>query len=164
VNDINKLKAAIANLESEAEKVKEFSGVLSSVSEARNAIGETKDALMVNAMEAKKFLNDSQASFNQLNTRLASSEERLGKIEQNQIQLRELITSLDILSPEDLAKLKSEMGLVVSESIASLKRHIEVVADKSQEKLTSKIKLIVVISVGSVIGIGTLYMKLVMGW
>ena len=164
MNDINKLKVAIANLESEAKKVKEFSGVLSAVGEARNEIGETKDALKVNAMEAKKFLTDSQASFNQLNARLASSEERLGKIEQNQIQLRELITSLDIVSPEDLAKLKSEMGLVVSESIASLKRHIEVVADKSQEKLISKIKLMVVISVGSVIGIGALYMKLVMGW
>ena len=163
VNDINKLKAAITNLKNQAEKVNEFSGVLHAVNEARIEIDETKDVLKENAKETKEFLNDSRSSFKQLNICVDYLEERLGKIEQNQIELRESINSLDIVYPEDLVKLKGEIGLVVTENIDSLKRHIEVITSQSKEKLSSKMTLIAFISVGSLIGIGTLYMKLVMG-
>lgn len=163
MSDVNKLKAVITNLENQAEKVTEFSGVLSAVNEARIQIDDTKNVLKDNAKESRQFLNESQSSFNQLNTRAASLEERLAKIEQNQIQLRESINSLDIVSPEDLVKLKGEIGLVVTENIDSLKRHIEVITSQSKEKLSSKMTLTAFISVGSLIGIGALYMKLVMG-
>jgi len=156
VNDINKLKAAITNLENQAEKVNEFSGVLHAVNEARIEIDETKDVLKENAKETKEFLNDSRLSFKQFNICVDYLEERLGKIEQNQIELRESINSLDIVSPEDLAKLKGEVGFVVTENIDSLKRHIEVITSQSKEKLSSRMTLIALISVGSIIGIGAL--------
>jgi chromosome segregation ATPase len=209
VNDVNKLKAAITNLENQAGKVKEFSGVLHAVNEARieidetkdvlkeNAndtkqflndsrssfdqlnicinsleerlgkieqnqiearieIDETKDVLKENAKDTKQFLNDSRSSFNQLNICVDYLEERLGKIEQNQIELRESINSLDIVSPEDLVKLKGEIGFVVTENMDGLKRHIEVITSQSKEKLSSRMTLIALISVGSIIGIGAL--------
>ena len=209
VNDVNKLKAAITNLENQAGKVKEFSGVLHAVNEARieidetkdvlkeNAndtkqflndsrssfdqlnicinsleerlgkieqnqiearieIDETKDVLKENAKDTKQFLNDSRSSFNQLNICVDYLEERLGKIEQNQIELRESINSLDIVSPEDLVKLKGEIGFVVTENVDSLKRHIEVITSQSKEKLSSRMTLIALISVGTIIGIGIL--------
>jgi chromosome segregation ATPase len=209
VNDVNKLKAAITNLENQAGKVKEFSGVLHAVNEARieidetkdvlkeNAndtkqflndsrssfdqlnicvnsleerlgkieqnqiearieIDETKDVLKENAKDTKQFLNDSRSSFNQLNICVDYLEERLGKIEQNQIELRESINSLDIVSPEDLVKLKGEIGFVVTENVDSLKRHIEVITSQSKEKLSSRMTLIALISVGTIIGIGVL--------
>ena len=209
VNDVNKLKAAITNLENQAGKVKEFSGVLHAVNEARieidetkdvlkeNAndtkqflndsrssfdqlnicvnsleerlgkieqnqiearieIDETKDVLKENAKDTKQFLNDSRSSFNQLNICVDYLEERLGKIEQNQIELRESINSLDIVSPEDLVKLKGEIGFVVTENMDGLKRHIEVITSQSKEKLSSRMTLIALISVGTIIGIGVL--------
>lgn len=161
VSDLNKLKAAITNLENQAEKVKEFSGVLYAVNEARIEIDETKDVLKDNAKETKQFLNHSQSSFNQLNTRVASLEERLGKVEQNQIELRESVKSLDIVSPEDLVKLKREIGLVVVENIESLKRQIEMMTTRSREQLSSKMSLMVLISLVSTIGIAGLYIELV---
>jgi chromosome segregation ATPase len=156
VNDVNKLKAAITNLENQAGKVKEFSGVLHAVNEARIEIDETKDVLKENANDTKQFLNDSRSSFDQLNICVNSLEERLGKIEQNQIELRESINSLDIVSPEDLVKLKGEIGFVVTENVDSLKRHIEVITSQSKEKLSSRMTLIALISVGTIIGIGVL--------
>ena len=156
VNDVNKLKAAITNLENQGGKVKEFSGVLHAVNEARIEIDETKDVLKENAKDTKQFLNDSRSSFNQLNICVDYLEERLGKIEQNQIELRESINSLDIVSPEDLVKLKGEIGFVVTENVDSLKRHIEVITSQSKEKLSSRMTLIALISVGTIIGIGVL--------
>ena len=124
--------------------------------EARIEIDETKDVLKENAKDTKQFLNDSRSSFNQLNICVDYLEERLGKIEQNQIELRESINSLDIVSPEDLVKLKGEIGFVVTENVDSLKRHIEVITSQSKEKLSSRMTLIALISVGTIIGIGIL--------
>lgn len=163
MNDVNKLKTVITSLEDQAKKVNEFSGVLSAVDEARKEIDKTKSVLQENAKDSKQFLDDSQKSFNQLNTRVTSLEERLGKIEQNQVHLRETVTSLDIVSPADLAKLKEEFSISANDSVDSLKRHIDMVTSQSNQKLSSKLTTVVLISSATLLGVGALYAKLVMG-
>ena len=162
MSDVNKLKTVISSLEDQAEKVKEFSGVLSAVDKARKEIDETKGVLKENAKDSKQLLDDSQKSFNQLNSRMTSLEERLGKVERDQVQLRELIGSLDIASPRDLLNLKEEIGLIASDHSEGLKRQIEMAISNSNQKLSSKITTALLISGVAVLGIGSLYMKLVM--
>lgn len=163
MSDVDKLKMVITSLEVQAKKVNEFSGVLSAINDARNEIDETKSVLQENTKDSKQFLDDSQKGFNQLNTRVASLEERLGKIERDQIQLRELIKDLDIVSPKDLLSLKEEIELVASDNTEGLKRHLDVAISSSNEKLSSKLTTVMLIGGVALLGVGALYAKLVMG-
>ncbi|MDF1629117.1 MAG: hypothetical protein P1U78_04895 [Alcanivoracaceae bacterium] len=72
MDDIKKLSRIISNLESQANQVSEFNGLLSAINAAREEIEASGNALKVASDEHKKFVDDNREAISGLGERVES--------------------------------------------------------------------------------------------
>lgn len=81
MSDIQKLQTVIDSLEAEAEKVNEFSGVITTLRSLSDEISVTKNELIQQGSAQKTLIENNQAKLDEYGRRLSALEEQISSLE-----------------------------------------------------------------------------------